>query len=204
VMLILAIDLGTDMLPAIALATETAESDVMTEKPRSRSQRLLSPSLLLSSYLLFGLFEAAAGFTAYFAVLFGGGYRFGDSLARTAPLYGQAIAAYFAAVVMCQVANVLVWRTTHQSVFVKGLLKNRAVLAGVVAELLLLLGIVETPIGQALFGTASPPATSWLIPIPFALAMLAVAEAWKARASCKNTRCAVAPIAPRIGAEPEV
>jgi sodium/potassium-transporting ATPase subunit alpha len=180
VLLVLAIDLGTDMAPAIALASETAEADVMTQPPRSRSERLLSRDLLLASYLLWGLVESAAGFAAYFWVLVRGGWHFGEELSRTAPLYGQAIASFFAAVVICQVANVLVWRTTNQSVITKGILRNRAVVAGVVMELGLLALIVETELGHRVFGTASPPADAWLVPIPFAFAMLGSSELLKA------------------------
>jgi sodium/potassium-transporting ATPase subunit alpha len=180
VLLVLAIDLGTDMAPAIALATEPAETDVMTLPPRPRSERLLSPGLLLSSYLLWGLIESAAGFAAYFWVLRGGGWTLGTDLARGDPLYAQAIAAFFAAVVVCQVANVFVWRTTHQSVITKGVLRNRAVVAGLIAELALLIAIVESDSGHALFGTASLPARAWLVPVPFALAMIGLAELLKA------------------------
>jgi len=182
VLLVLAIDLGTDMAPAIALASETAETDVMTLPPRSRSERLLSPDLLLSSYLLWGLVESAAGFAAYFWVLIRGGWHFGDEILRSDPLYGQAIASFFVAVVICQVANVLVWRTTNQSVLEKGILRNRAVVAGVLAELGLLGVIVETAFGHRVFGTASLPAEVWLVPIPFALAMLGLSELLKALA----------------------
>jgi sodium/potassium-transporting ATPase subunit alpha len=99
---------------------------------------------------------------------------------RGDPLYGQAIASFFAAVVLCQVANVLVWRTTNQSVIKKGILRNRAVVAGVAAELGLLGVIVETEFGHRIFGTASLPAEAWFIPIPFALAMLGLSELLKA------------------------
>jgi sodium/potassium-transporting ATPase subunit alpha len=180
VLLVLAIDLGTDMAPAIALAAEPAETDVMALPPRPRGQRLLSRSLLVSSYLILGLVEAAAGFAAYFFVLRGGGWHPGVALGLAAPLYGQAIAAYFAAVVLCQVANVLVWRTTHESLIAKGLLANRAVVVGVAIELALLFVIVASGLGATLFGTKSLPPVAWLVPLPFALGMLALAEGAKA------------------------
>jgi len=47
VILILCIDLGTDMLPAIALGSEKSESDVMKNKPISRKEHLLTRNLLL-------------------------------------------------------------------------------------------------------------------------------------------------------------
>lgn len=152
----------------------------MAMPPRPRTERLLSRRLLLSSYLLWGILESAAGFAAYGFVLLGGGWRPGEVLEPTQPLYGQAVAAFFGAIVLGQVANVLIWRTTRQSVFAKGLLANRAVAAGILAELALLWGIVETSPGQALFGTAALPPTAWLVPIPLALGMLGLAELGKA------------------------
>lgn len=180
VLLILAIDLGTDFAPAIALATEEAEDDVMTRPPRARTERLLSRGLLWRSYGVWGLFETSSGFAAYLWVLVSGGWAPGVDLDKSDPLYGQAIAAFFAAVVIGQVANVLVWRTTHESVIKKGIFENRAVVFGVVVEIALLVAVVATHFGHVVFGTATPSLGAWLVPVPFALAMLAVAEAAKA------------------------
>src|SRR3989344_3818577 len=47
VILILCIDLGTDMLPAIALGSEKSEVDVMKKKPIPRGEHLLTRNLLL-------------------------------------------------------------------------------------------------------------------------------------------------------------
>jgi sodium/potassium-transporting ATPase subunit alpha len=185
VLLILAIDLGTDLAPAIALATERAEVDVMARPPRPHTERLLSPGLLLSSYLLWGPIESVAGFAAYFSVLASGGWTLGVVLAPDDPLYRQSIAAFFAAIVTCQVANVLVWRTTRESVFAKGIGTNRAVIAGVAAELALATLVVESDLGHSIFGTASLPAAAWLLPVPIALAMLGLSEILKAIARAR-------------------
>ncbi|HEX9621014.1 MAG TPA: cation-transporting P-type ATPase [Polyangiaceae bacterium] len=191
VLLILAIDVGTDMLPAIGLATEPAETNVMHEPPRPRSERLVSRGLVLQSYLFWGPFEAAAGFSAYAWVLGTGGFRLGDELAPTDPLYAQAIAAFFAAIVVCQVANVLAWRTTQQSLFKRGLGTNLAVLLGIACELALTALVLESGAGHAIFGTASPPLAALLVPIPFAVAMLAVSEVIKALRRGAHTRASV-------------
>ncbi|HKU42651.1 MAG TPA: cation-transporting P-type ATPase [Polyangiales bacterium] len=179
VLLILAVDLGTDMAPAIALANEVAETDVMQSPPRSRTDRLLSRRVLVSSYLVFGLVETAAGFAAYFWVLLGDGWTRGIALSTNDASYGRAIAAFFAAVVICQIANVLVWRTTNESVIKKGILKNRAVVFGVLIELVILVVVVQSELGHRVFGTAPLPPAAWLVPIPFALGMLAGSEALK-------------------------
>ena len=179
ILLILAIDLGTDMAPAIALAAEPAETNVMRQPPRKRSERLLSKQVLFSSYLLWGLIESAAGFSAYYWVLTAGDWHWGMPLSASDPRYRAAIAAFFAAVIICQVANVFVWRTTRESVLVKGFFVNKFVLLGIAIELVLAFVLVETRFGHELFGTAPLPATAWLLPIPFALSMFGLAEAIK-------------------------
>ena len=124
VQLILAIDLGTDMLPAIALGQEKGEGDIMKRPPRSREEKLLTPQLLLTAYGIKGPIEAVAGFFCYFAVLFEGGWKFGEQLANNNPLYMQSITAFFAAVIICQIANVFASRTRLQSVFTMGLIQQ--------------------------------------------------------------------------------
>ena len=66
------------------------------------------------------------------------------------------------------------------SVFSKPLFCNRMIAAGIAAELVLLLLIVYTPAGQALFGTAAIDARAWLIVVPFAIAMVVFEEIRKA------------------------
>lgn len=68
--LILCIDLGTDMWPAISLAYETKESNIMQRPPRdARTDRLVTNKLVNFSYLQIGIFQACAGFYCYFVVL---------------------------------------------------------------------------------------------------------------------------------------
>mmetsp|Transcript_5223 Transcript_5223/g.8050 ORF Transcript_5223/g.8050 Transcript_5223/m.8050 type:complete len:1092 (+) Transcript_5223:52-3327(+) len=79
--LILLIDLGTDLLPAIALAYEAKEADIMMKPPRdSRTDRLVTRKLISFSYLQIGVIQAAAGFYAYFVVLSDYGFPAGELL----------------------------------------------------------------------------------------------------------------------------
>ena len=68
-MFVLCICVGTDILPAISLAYEEAEIDIMTRKPRSKGDHLVSAKLIIHSYLLMGLISTCAGFSAYFTVM---------------------------------------------------------------------------------------------------------------------------------------
>jgi sodium/potassium-transporting ATPase subunit alpha len=176
VQLILAIDLGTDILPAIALAMERGEGDIMKRLPRSSKEKLLTPQVLLTSYGLKGPIEAAAGFACYFAVLYGGGWQWGQQLEFADPLYRQAITAFFAAVIICQIANVFTSRTRRQSVFVKGVFSNRMVLVGIASELLILAFIVFHPFANAVFNTAPISLEYVLLAVPFAFLLFAADE----------------------------
>lgn len=75
----------------------------------------------------------------------------------------------------------MIWRTSRQSLGSKGLLGNRPILKGIAVEFLLLWLIIGTDTGRSLFKTASPPLGAWLVPIPFAIAMLALSELRKRR-----------------------
>ncbi len=68
--LVLAIDLGTDMIPAISFAYENAEADIMLRKPRnSKTDRLVTRRLCEFAYMQVGLIQAAAGFATWVIVL---------------------------------------------------------------------------------------------------------------------------------------
>ncbi len=176
VQLILAIDLGTDMLPAIALGKEKGEGDIMKRPPRAREEKLLTPQLLFTAYGIKGPVEAIAGFFCYFAVLFEGGWSFGEQLANNNPLYMQSITAFFSAVVICQIANVFASRTRYQSVFTAGLFSNRAVLVGIASELMILAFIIWYPTANLIFNTSPLDLRYLLLAIPFAILLLGVDE----------------------------
>ncbi|CAM9196343.1 unnamed protein product [Choristocarpus tenellus] len=73
--LILAIDLGTDMIPAISMSYETAEADIMRRPPRNSAiDRLVTKKLVVFAYLQIGIIQAAAGFYTWLIVLNDYGY----------------------------------------------------------------------------------------------------------------------------------
>jgi sodium/potassium-transporting ATPase subunit alpha len=179
IMQILAVDLGTDMLPALALGAERPAPGVMLRPPRPRAERLLSWPLLARAYLFLGMLEAAAAMAAFFFVLGRGGWQYGDTLAATAPLYLAATTACFAAIVVAQIVNVFVCRDERRSAFERGMFGNRLILWGIAFEAGLAAVIIYTPVGNRIFGTAPLDAGAWLFMLPFALALLALEEARK-------------------------
>jgi sodium/potassium-transporting ATPase subunit alpha len=172
VILILSIDLGTDIVPALGLGAEKAETDVMKKKPRPRGERLLSRNLLLMSYGIVGMIQAGAGFFAYFVILFAGGWEWGQELASNDPLYRTAITGFFASIIICQVSDVIICRTRRESLFKVGFLSNRLVLLGIGTELALLGLIAYVPVFNVFFGTAPLELWQLCLSLPFALLIL--------------------------------
>jgi sodium/potassium-transporting ATPase subunit alpha len=172
VVLILSIDLGTDILPALGLGAERPETDVMKKKPRPRGERLLSRNLLLMSYGVVGMVQAAAGFFSYFVILYAGDWQWGQELANDDPLYRTAITGFFASIIICQIADVIICRTRRQSLLTVGFLSNRLVLLGIATELLLLALISYVPACNVFFSTE--PLAPWhlALSLPFAVLIL--------------------------------
>jgi calcium-translocating P-type ATPase len=177
---ILAVDLGTDMLPALALGAEKPDPAVMQRPPRPRGERLLDLGLMLRAYLFLGVLEAVAGMAAFFFVLHGSGWHFGTVLVIHDNLYLQATTACLAAIIAMQVVNVFLCRHPSMSAFNRSHRFNRMIVYGIAFELLLLLFIVYTPLGNALFGTAPLGGEIWLFIIPFGIGMLLLEELRKA------------------------
>jgi calcium-translocating P-type ATPase len=176
IMQILAVDLGTDMVPALGLGAEPPDSGVMQRPPRARADRLLNGGLLVRAYLFLGIMEAIGAMAAFLFLLFGAGWRWGDQLAPADLVYRQATTACLTAVVLMQVVNVHLCRSRRAPLSSLPLFNNRLITAGIVAELGLILLIDYTAIGNRVFGTAPIPASAWLFIAPFAAAMVGLEE----------------------------
>jgi calcium-translocating P-type ATPase len=177
---ILAVDLGTDMLPALALGAEKPDPGVMHRPPRARQERLLSWGLLARAYLFLGVLEAVAAMGVFFFVLDAAGWQYGTRLAQSDPLYLQATSACLATIVVMQMMNVFLCRHPLKSSLSFGLFGNPYILLGVAAELGVILFIIYTPAGNWLFGTAPIGAEAWLLALAGAALMWALEEARKA------------------------
>jgi magnesium-transporting ATPase (P-type) len=184
---ILAVDLGTDMVPALGLGAEAPAPDIMKAPPRPRTDRLLNWPLLARAYLFLGLMQAVAGMSAYWFVLRSGGWHVGAPLAMRDPLYLQATTACLSAIVVMQIANVFICRSERRSIFTTGVLGNKLILAGIAAEIAIIALIDYTPWGHALFGTAPLALEVWLFTLPFAFGMLALEEMRKWLLRCTRS-----------------
>ncbi|MFJ8160081.1 cation-translocating P-type ATPase [Streptomyces sp. NPDC096136] len=160
VLQILAIDLGTETLPALALGRESAEPGIMSRPPRPGTQGVINKDMLIRSWGWLGTVSAALVMTAFFYVLQRAGWQPGDPTGPGAPLhhaYLTATTATFAAIVTCQVGTAIAARTDHAALRDIGFLSNPLLLAGIAFELAFTAALVYAPPLQHLFGTAALP-----------------------------------------------
>jgi P-type Ca2+ transporter type 2C len=183
VMHILAIDLGTDLVPALALGAERPEKGVMDRPPRARDEHLITPAMLRRSYLWLGPAQAAVTMGAFFLAYRAMGIDAGwFQLPDSGPAYAAATATALAAVVTTQIGNLFAHRTERRSIRTVGLGGNRLIWIGIASELLVIAAIVYFPPLQRLIGTAPFPAWLWLPLLAAAPTLLIIDEFRKALA----------------------
>lgn len=172
---ILAVDLGTDMLPALALGAERPHAAIMDQPPRPRSERLLDKRLLLRAYGFLGPLEATIAMGGFFLYLTISGWSWSSPLDWSSPLYQEATTVTLSAIVVAQVANVFACRSEHLSVAHLNTWDNPLILIGILVETGLLLVMVYTPVGHWFLGTAPLPIWIWGV-LGIAAAGLLLAE----------------------------
>jgi Ca2+-transporting ATPase len=175
---ILAIDLGSDVLPALALGAEPPEADVMDRPPRSRRERLFSAAVVGRILFLGGI--QALGVTAvFFWRIHASGISFSDFTQDT-PAYREAITMTQAGIVVSQFFNAQAVRTDRQSVLKAGPLSNPALLGAGCLGIALMAAISYLPALQPVFNTAPLSAEDWAVLTAVGVLPLLADEARKA------------------------
>jgi P-type Ca2+ transporter type 2C len=180
-MQILAIDLGTETLPALALGVEKPEAGIMDAPPRPRGKGLVDRTVLFRGYVFLGLLNSVAVLFAYFFVLYRGGWRPGMQLEPNAttfanPLHLKAVTVVFAGIVVMQIANVFACRSEKQSVFKVGFFNNRLILWGILFEIIFTLSLIHVPAFQKVFNTVALGWQDWALLSVFMVAIFLAEE----------------------------
>jgi len=170
---ILAIDLGADVLPALALGAEPPEPGTMDLPPRRRTQTLFSGALV-RRFLFLGGIQAVGVTIAFFWTLHATGVPFAGVTAQM-PGYREAITMTQAAIVVSQLFNGLTVRSERHSIVHIGLFSNPLLLAAQGVSILLICAISYTAPLQALFHTAPLSLADWALLIALG-AMVLVAD----------------------------
>jgi len=180
VLQVLALDIGTDLLPALALGAERPGPGVMERPPRTKAARLLDRGVLGRAFGFLGPVEAAASM----ALLPVGAALFFGWPESPLPISGSAKATLstmvFAAIVLMQMANAFECRSNPASIFSIGALSNRLLVGAVAIEALVLLVFVYLPPMQRVLGHHSLDLGQWLPVLITPLVLLGAEEIRKA------------------------
>ncbi|MFD1276054.1 HAD-IC family P-type ATPase [Streptomyces kaempferi] len=174
---ILAIDLGSDVLPALALGAEPAEADVM-DSPRVRAGNDSSPLLSWAESCSSAVSRPSACVPSSSGTSTPPASRTAPS-PRMTPYTGRRSPWSRPSIVVSQFFNALAVRTDRQSVFRAGLLTNPWLLAAGGFGIALMAAISYTPPLQTVFNTAPLAAADWAVLAAFGALLLAAEEARK-------------------------
>jgi magnesium-transporting ATPase (P-type) len=180
VLQVLALDIGTDLLPALALGGERPEPGVMERPPRPPSDRLLDRRVLGRAFGFLGPAEA----TLSLALLpIGAALFFGwpeSPLPASGPDQAVLSTMVFSAIVLMQMANAFECRSNPASLFSIGPLSNRLLNGAVTAEALILLIFVYLPPVQRVLGHHPLDLRQWALVLITPFLLLGAEEARKA------------------------
>uniref|UniRef100_A0A8D2MK80 Sodium/potassium-transporting ATPase subunit alpha n=1 Tax=Zonotrichia albicollis TaxID=44394 RepID=A0A8D2MK80_ZONAL len=187
---ILFIDLGTDIIPSVALAYEKAESDIMNRRPRNkRRDRLVNQQLAVYSYLQIGIMQSVGAFVTYFTVYAEQGFlpstllgvrvnwennaindfedSYGQQWTHYQRMYLQwtGYTAFFVSITIQQVADLIIRKTRRNSIFRQGLFRNKVIWGTETPEL-------ELSCSQVFLSEIFAPTPRfqyWFVAVPFAI-----------------------------------
>jgi Ca2+-transporting ATPase len=175
---VLAIDLGSDVMPALALGAERPEPGTMARSPRPRSEHLFNWAVV-RRFLFLGTIQSAGVVFAFFWCIHRAHLPFGAFTASN-HTYRQALTMSQAGIVVSQFFNSFTVRTENQSILTVGVLSNPPLIAAGCVSLGLMAAISYLPALQSVFHTAALRPSDWILLVGFGAALLVADEARKA------------------------
>ncbi|OGD63134.1 hypothetical protein A2215_01565 [Candidatus Berkelbacteria bacterium RIFOXYA2_FULL_43_10] len=158
---ILAIDLGTDVLPSLALSFEKEEAGIMKQKPRSSKGGIMNWKMV-ENLLITGLTMGILALIVFVISLYLGGWRYGEMPALSDINYKSALGASYATLVVCQFANILSLRGQKISVWKNKLTSNIWLIYAEIVSFALLFAILFIPAMQKIFYTNPIKPIVWI------------------------------------------
>jgi calcium-translocating P-type ATPase len=198
---ILAIDLGTETLPALALGREPAEPGLMDRPPRPRGEGVIRPAMLFRAWVFLGLLSAALVIGGYFFVLTRAGWHMGAAVGAGTVLhhaYQQATTMTFLGIVACQIGTAFAARTERASLREVGVTTNPLLLWGIAFEVAFAIAVTGVPVLRTAFGTSPPPlaALPLLAAFPFIVWGADEARRWLIRRNDPARKVRESPVRP--------
>jgi sodium/potassium-transporting ATPase subunit alpha len=178
---ILSIDLGSDMLPGLALGSEKPEKNIMNRPPAGSQEKILDWEVFKRGYFFVGIIEASAAMAAFVSFLLLHGWQYGTIDLGDPYLHRQAMTMTLLGAISCQLMNVWTMRSWEFSAFSVGLLSNPLLLGAMVIELAWIWMLLYVEPVQNIFNTATVPLSELWILLPFPILLFISHEFYKWR-----------------------
>ncbi|HWF79998.1 MAG TPA: cation-transporting P-type ATPase [Streptosporangiaceae bacterium] len=183
---VLAIDLGSDVMPALALGTERTEPGTMARPPRPPGERLFNWAVV-RRFCFLGSIQSAGVVAAFFWRIHSAHLPF-SAFTHANPTYREALTMTQAGIVVSQFFNSFAVRTEQQSIVRVGIFSNKPLVLAGLFGIFFVSCISYVPALQSVFNTAPLTASDWLILISLGALLLIAEETRKAIARSARRR----------------
>jgi len=181
--LILAIDLGTDVLPALALGVDPEEPGGMNIPPRNPKTRIMNKKFI-GYFIYMGLTIGSIVVASYLYDLYNNGWSWGQELTLRSPIHLHAVTVAFATLVIIQMVNAFNARSTKHSVL--RLKTNWYLWGSVILSILMVIAFVQIQFFQEKLHTIALTFEEWILVIIASLSVLIIEETRKYIMKVKN------------------
>jgi sodium/potassium-transporting ATPase subunit alpha len=178
---ILSIDLGSDMVPGLALGSEKPEKNIMKRPPIATTERILDWEVFKRGYFFIGMIEAIAAMSAFISFLLLHGWQYGTVDLHNPLLQSQAMTMTLLGAISCQLVNVWTMRSWEFSAWSVGWSSNKLLLGAMVVELFWIWMLLYVEPVQSVFHTSSIPLSNLWILVPFPILLFISHETYKWR-----------------------
>jgi len=173
--LILCVDVGTDVLPAVALGVDPSEPGIMGRKPRNPKEKIMTRGFI-ERYLYLGLIMGLLVMGTYIWTLYRYGWTWGIAVPADSIIQLKGSSVAFALLVLIQMVNAFNSRSEKQSILKVGLFSNLYLLGAIIISVLTTIAIVEIPFLQEYLHTTHLDLNDWSIVLAASLTVLIVEE----------------------------
>lgn len=184
---ILSIDLGSDMLPGLALGSEKPEKNIMKRPPIGTKEKILDWEVFKRGYFFIGIIEASAAMVAFISFLLLHGWSYGTVELNDPLLHSQAMTMTLLGAISCQLVNVWTMRSWEFSAWSVGFTSNKLLLAAMIMEFFWIWMLLGYEPVQKIFHTAAIPFSELWILLPFPIILFISHEFYKWRKRVKKS-----------------
>lgn len=176
---ILSIDLGSDMLPGLALGSEKPEKNIMKRPPVGKNEKILDFEVFKRGYFFIGMIEASAAMFAFISFLYRHGWQYGQVNLNDPHFHAQAMTMTLLGAITCQLANVWTLRSWEFNIWSMDLTSNKMLLFSWTAVLAWVWAMLNVAPVQKVFNTAHIPLNDLWVLLPFPIILIVSHELYK-------------------------